>query len=77
MSDRTLSDQHLAFGQTIRRLRRMRHLSQEQLAAMAHLDRTYVGGIERGERNLSLTNMIRLAKALNVDIRVLFDDIGN
>jgi transcriptional regulator with XRE-family HTH domain len=50
----------------VRRLRRALGLSQEDLAAEAQLHRTYVGAIERAERNLSLDNIERLALALNV-----------
>lgn len=59
---------HLAYGETIRRLRLERELSQEGLADLSDLDRTYVGGIERGERNPSLTNILRLADALGVPL---------
>ncbi len=50
----------------MRVLRRQRNLSQEELAFRAGLDRSYVGGVERGERNVSLLNILRLAKALEV-----------
>ena len=53
-----------AFGQRVRRAREARGWSQEDLAAEAGMDRTYVGGIERGERNLALLNINRLALAL-------------
>ncbi|PSO64663.1 MAG: type I restriction endonuclease subunit S [Cyanobacteria bacterium QH_6_48_35] len=49
----------------------MRGLSQEALADIAGLHRTYVGSIERNERNVSIDNMERLAKALEVDITEL------
>jgi ribosome-binding protein aMBF1 (putative translation factor) len=48
------------FGRRLRRLRRDRDLSQEALAHMAGLDRTYVSGVERGERNPTLVNVSRL-----------------
>lgn len=59
------------FGERIRGLREERGLSQEGLAFKAGLDRTYVGGIERGERNLSLLNIGKLAKALDVSLAEL------
>jgi transcriptional regulator with XRE-family HTH domain len=54
------------FGQTVRRLRHAMNLSQEELADLANIHRTYIGGIERGERNPTLTMIVRLARALGV-----------
>jgi transcriptional regulator with XRE-family HTH domain len=54
------------FGDQVRTLRKARGLSQEQLAERTGLHRTYIGGIERGERNVSLINIVRLANALEV-----------
>ena len=53
----------------VRSVRQNLGLSQEDLAHRAGLDRTYVGSVERGERNVSLDNIHRLAKALGVDAR--------
>jgi transcriptional regulator with XRE-family HTH domain len=55
-----------AFGATLRAYRQEAGLSQEKLAAKAGLDRTYVGSAERGERNVALINIVRLAEALGV-----------
>jgi transcriptional regulator with XRE-family HTH domain len=54
------------FGDTLREHRQRAGLSQEKLAAKAGIDRTYVGGAERGERNVALVNIVRLADALNI-----------
>jgi transcriptional regulator with XRE-family HTH domain len=54
------------FGKTVRDLRMERGYSQEAFAEMAEIHRTYIGGIERGERNPTLTMIHRLAKALSV-----------
>lgn len=54
------------FGEYILKLRKAKNLSQEQLAELAGLHRNYIGGIERGERNVALINIVRLAKALGV-----------
>lgn len=56
----------LAFGTAIRELRAKAGHSQEQLASKAGLNRTYVGDVERGERNIAIVNMQKLAKALGV-----------
>lgn len=59
------SDQ-LAFGRAVRELRKERGVSQEELADEIGLHRTYIGSIERGERNVGLNNVIRIASALDV-----------
>jgi len=60
------------FGDRVRELRRQKGLSQEALALECDLDRTYIGGVERGERNISLINICRIAEALRVDPKELF-----
>lgn len=55
-----------AFGQNVRELRQAAGFSQEELAHLAGLDRTYVGSVERGERNISLDNIWLLADTLGV-----------
>jgi transcriptional regulator with XRE-family HTH domain len=64
-----------SFGKKIRGLRLAAGLSQEQLASLCELDRTYIGGIERGERNPALKNIYRLARALNLPISELFEGL--
>lgn len=64
------------FGETVRELRRAQGLSQEALAERAGLHRTYIGGIERGERNIALLNIIALARALSVPPSRLVRDVG-
>ena len=61
-----------AFGQAVRAARKVLDISQEELADACELDRTYVGGIERGERNPSLVNIWRLAAALEISTSELF-----
>ena len=58
-------------GLTIRALRRERDLSQEALADLAGIDRSYMSSIERGLRNISVLNIARIAKALDVPVRDL------
>lgn len=63
------------FGARVRELRAVKGWSQEELAERCGLHRTYVGGIERGERNLSLENIDRVARALGVSIEEFFRGI--
>lgn len=60
------------FGNRVRELRLERGYSQEEFAALCGLDRTYVGGIERGERNLGLKNVAIIASTLNIELSALF-----
>jgi DNA-binding XRE family transcriptional regulator len=68
-------DPRFAFGSTVRRLREQRGLSQEELAKLAGIHRTYVGDVERGTRNIALVNMTRLAKALRVSLSHLIHEM--
>ena len=65
------------FGKTVRRFRELKGFSQERLAAEARLHRTYIGGVERGERNLSLLNVLQLARTLGVKPSVLMASLDN
>ena len=60
------------FGDRLRTLRKAAGFSQEGFAAACGLDRTYVGGIERGERNLALRNLEKVADALDLSLSELF-----
>ena len=67
-----LSNIQKQFGNRIRDLRLAKGLSQEELAFRAGIHRTYLGGIERGERNPALKNMAAIARALGVKLSELF-----
>lgn len=70
-------DHKLSLGLTIRRYRLRLGLSQEQLGRRAGLHRTYIGSIERGNRNVTLINMIRLAQGLEIDLVRLCEEMLN
>ncbi|MFT6654568.1 MAG: transcriptional regulator with XRE-family HTH domain [Marinomonas primoryensis] len=61
------------FGARVKDARIAKALSQEQLGSLADLDRTYVSGVERGKRNVSLVNIAKLAKALDLQMSLLLD----
>lgn len=60
------------FGAHIRKLRIERGMSQEQLAERAQVHRTYIGMLERGEKNATITTLVKISTALNVSINQLF-----
>ena len=62
-------------GSKVREWRLRRGISQERLAALASLHRTYVGAVERGERNVSLVNIVVIARALGVLPSKLLEDV--
>ncbi len=66
----------VALGEAIRRTRTGVGLSQEALAVDADLDRSYVGGIERGEHNLTVMNVVKIANALKLRPSTLLDSAG-
>jgi transcriptional regulator with XRE-family HTH domain len=63
-------------GQQIRHLREEKGLSQEEFAGLADIDRAYYGGIERGERNVGVINIIKIADALGVEVGKLFPPLS-
>jgi len=62
----------ISFGDKVRELRKAKGLSQEELSYKADLHRTYIGMIERAEKNITLTNIEKIAKSLDVDIKNFF-----
>ena len=64
----------IAFGDKVRELRKEKGLSQEELSFKADLHRTYIGMIERAEKNITLINIEKIAKALGVTLKDLLDD---
>ena len=61
------------FGKRVREFRKEKGLSQEQLAFKADLHRTYIGMIERAEKNITLINIGKIANALEVEVSQLFE----
>lgn len=66
MKDNEKNKIKVLFGKGLRSLRQTKGLSQEDLALACELDRTYIGGVERGERNISLLNICKIARALYI-----------
>jgi len=62
-----------AFGARVRALRRAAGYSQEAFALEIGLDRTYMGGVERGERNIALLNICKIARGLHISVSALLD----
>lgn len=63
------------FGQRVRELRKEQGYSQENFAYACELDRTYMGGIERGQRNVALRNIERIADTLGISVAELMDGV--
>ncbi|WP_297809447.1 helix-turn-helix transcriptional regulator [uncultured Methylophaga sp.] len=68
-----------AFGRHLRKIRSEKNLSQEKLGLLSDLDRTYISAVERGKRNISLLNILRLADALEVSPATLmmFEEVAD
>ncbi len=64
----------LRFGKNVQEYRKAQMLSQEQLAELAGVHRTYIGMIERAEKNITLCNIEKIANALNISISKLLED---
>lgn len=71
------SEIRMKFGKTLRRLRKNQGVSQELFADRCNLHRTYISDVERGERNISLENIEKIAKVLNIQISELFREVEN
>jgi len=65
------------FGHKVQKVRRDKKLSQEDLADLADLDRTYISSMERGKRNVSLLNIIKVANALSVSPETFVKGLGD
>jgi len=63
----------IKFGKRVREERMKRDISQERLGELAHVHRTYIGMIERAEKNITLANMEKIAKALGMKVNSLID----
>ncbi len=66
----------ISVGETIRRIRLSKNISQEELALLADVDRSYVGQIERGDSNVAMLTLSRLARALDVSLSKLLKEAG-
>lgn len=64
-----------SFGQTIRKIRLSKDISQERFADLCDLHRTYISDVELGKRNVSLENIDKMAKALDITISGLFREV--
>lgn len=66
----------VALGEAIRRIRLSKDISQEKLALLAEVDRSYVGRVERGDNNVAVLTLSRLAGALDISISELMQEAG-
>jgi transcriptional regulator with XRE-family HTH domain len=70
-----MDDIRVRFGKAVRQKRHKLGVSQEAFADLCELDRTYIGGIERGERNVALINIEKIARALKLSLSELFRSV--
>lgn len=61
-------------GQRLRQIRTNKHISQEKLASLAGLHRTYIGSVERGERNITIIKLSEICECLNMSLTEFFSD---
>lgn len=71
---RQKSEISIRFGEKVRELRTLKKLSQEKLAELADVHRTYIGMVERAEKNITLVNIEKIAKALGVSVSKMFEE---
>jgi transcriptional regulator with XRE-family HTH domain len=64
----------ITLGKNISKLRKEKGLSQEKFAEACNLHRTYIGAVERGERNITIDNIEKICMALEIDIKQLFEE---
>ena len=69
-----MDDIRLKMGQRIKELRDLKNLSQKDLAYSSDLDRSYIASVESGQRNVSIVNIEKISKALNVSVKEFFND---
>ena len=67
----TADERMVVFGKRVREVRKGKGISQERLAEMAGIDRSYIGNIERGEKNITLKKAYEICDALNIAIKYL------
>lgn len=72
-----LNDPRVHFGRRLAELRKQKGWSQEKLALESGIARSYLGGVERGQRNIALLNIYKLADALKVPVAMLFIEENN
>nr|WP_317200190.1 helix-turn-helix transcriptional regulator [uncultured Psychrobacter sp.] len=65
------------FGKRVKIFRNERNISQEKLAELSKLDRTYISSVERGQRNIGILNIFKIADALKVNASSLLEEVGD